>query len=93
MRNLTREEVYSVSGALPSPGAGALAGAKVIWDAANGNAPGPNAFTGTASGPTPGGAGGRYPIEALGQEREHSNAPGGELGKSFSKFFSSFFGS
>lgn len=92
MRNLTLEEVYSVSGALPGVLPQAARGVKVIIDAANGDAPGWSSLTGTAAGPTPGNTGGRYPIEALGQEPSRNNIPGGELGRKFTDFFTSVFG-
>lgn len=85
MRTLTESELAAVSGgegildAIPSP----IQGIKVIWGAMNGDAPGASVFTGTASGPTPGGAGGRYPVSALGQQPSSQNMPGGQIGRTY----------
>lgn len=83
MRNLSEKEVGNVSGggARVLPYGGAASGLKVIWDGINGDAPGPSALTGTASGPTPGNVGGRYPVDALGDEPSANNIPGGQLGR------------
>ncbi len=81
MRNLSEKEVNSVSGG--SRYAIGVAG-KVLWDAVNGDAPGPSALTGTADGPTPGNVGGRYPVDALGEEPSSNNIPGGQLGRTIS---------
>jgi len=80
MRVLTNDEMSRVSGGLSIPEA-ISNGLDVIWGALNGDAPGPSVFTGTATGPTPGGIGGRYPISALGQKPSIRNMPGGQLGR------------
>lgn len=89
MRDLNTDEIEAVSGGGFFAGiAGCLgAGVTVIWDAVmNGTPPGGSSMTGTASGPTPGGVGGRYRIEDMNKERSYDNMPGGEgseaLGKS-----------
>lgn len=83
MKELTQEEMSSISGGvnpldfIPDP----TDGPKVIVNAIQGVPPGPASTTGTASGPTPGGVGGRYPESALGAERSLNNVPGGQFGK------------
>ena len=77
MKELEVNDYKSVSGG--------NVGAEVIKGALGGNAPGPSALTGTASGPTPGSKGGRYRVSDRNKPRSSSNLPGGEIGRTINK--------